>query len=231
MIAILGIVNAAQGSAQAPSVYRQSPSGHQITSAGKEEEGSVKQICVGGVLPASAVSLGCMRINTLSRRGRRPPCCATAMEKGIDFFDHADIYGGGESERDVCQAAVKSAGIPRERMLHPVEMRHRAGKCLRLFQGAYPGIRRGGQPAAAGTPSMSMCCLLHRPDTLMEPEEVAEAFDELHADRQGPVFRRQQPESACRWSCWARSLHQKLLDQPAPVRPGPHGHDRRGACM
>ena len=74
----------------------------------------MKQICMGGVLPASAVSLGCMRINTL-QEGEAAALLATAMEKGIDFFDHADIYGGGESER-VFARAVKSAGIPRERM-------------------------------------------------------------------------------------------------------------------
>ena len=44
----------------------------------------MKQICVGGVLPASAVSLGCMRINTL-QEGEAAALLATAMEKGIDF--------------------------------------------------------------------------------------------------------------------------------------------------
>ena len=38
--------------------------------------------------------------------------------------------------------------------------------------------------------------LLHRPDALVEPEEVARAFDELEACRQGPGLRRLQPHAA-----------------------------------
>lgn len=47
--------------------------------------------------PASALVLGCMRIDSLEEREidwfvRR------ALDLGINFFDHADVYGGGQCE-------------------------------------------------------------------------------------------------------------------------------------
>ena len=46
---------------------------------------------------APQIGLGCMRIAGLSA-AQGEKLIRTAMENGINFFDHADIYGGGECE-------------------------------------------------------------------------------------------------------------------------------------
>ena len=51
-----------------------------------------------GNMAASAVSLGCMRMGGLEER-RIDAIMDTALSHGITYFDHADIYGGGSSER------------------------------------------------------------------------------------------------------------------------------------
>ena len=53
----------------------------------------MKQLVLGGGLEAPAIALGCMRINSLSEREANR-LLETALENGVNFFDHADIYGG-----------------------------------------------------------------------------------------------------------------------------------------
>ena len=45
----------------------------------------------------SAVALGCMRIAALAP-AQVDVLVDAALEEGVDFFDHADIYGGGRCE-------------------------------------------------------------------------------------------------------------------------------------
>lgn len=49
-------------------------------------------------LNVSTIALGCMRISSLNDEHLEALVC-TALELGINFFDHADIYGGGECEK------------------------------------------------------------------------------------------------------------------------------------
>jgi len=125
----------------------------------------------------SAIAMGCMRLRDLSVESA-VKIIDTAMEEGINFFDHADIYGGGICEERF-EAAVKEAGIHREDMWIQ-------SKC-----GIVPGVMFDfskehiiksveGSLKRLGTEYLDSL-LLHRPDALMEPEEVAAAFDELHA--------------------------------------------------
>ena len=51
-----------------------------------------------GKLEASQIILGCMRINEEGK-----------VEQGINFFDHADIYGGGACESIFADALEKSS--------------------------------------------------------------------------------------------------------------------------
>ena len=54
-------------------------------------------------LDASEISLGCMRISQMTN----PDIVTlihTALDAGINFFDHADIYGGGQSEAKFAEA-------------------------------------------------------------------------------------------------------------------------------
>ena len=57
-----------------------------------------RYIEIGGKFTASAVSLGCMRMGGLDEK-RVDAIMDTALENGIDFFDHADIYGKGNAEK------------------------------------------------------------------------------------------------------------------------------------
>ncbi len=130
-------------------------------------------------LKVSRLALGCMRIG-----GKTPDeaeaLIRTALDEGVNFFDHADIYGGGRCEalfgevlkrtpglrekmvlQTKCDIVRKEVGGPRydtsrEHILRSVD------NSLRRLQCGYLDI-----------------LLLHRPDPLMDPQEVAETFEEL----------------------------------------------------
>jgi predicted oxidoreductase len=121
------------------------------------------------------IALGCMRISELSSEHVNK-LVNTALDEGINFFDHADIYGGGKSEK-VFASAVDMSSSNREKMILQ-------SKC---------GIRKGFYDLSKDYILESVdgilkrlktdyldVLLLHRPDSLMESEEVAEAFDLLH---------------------------------------------------
>ncbi|MBC7320530.1 aldo/keto reductase [bacterium] len=136
----------------------------------------MKYIDLGGEkIKASEIALGCMRIANKPIKEVQE-LINTALEEGINFFDHADIYGGGKSEEIFAEAIGMNPSL-REKVIIQT-------KC---------GIRRGyydfskehilesvdGSLKRLKTDYIDIL-LLHRPDTLMEPEEVAEAFSILH---------------------------------------------------
>ena len=132
----------------------------------------MKQLVLGGGLEAPAIALGCMRINSLSEREANR-LLETALENGVNFFDHADIYGGGEAERFFAQALPMTPSV-RERVLLQ-------SKCSILPGVAYDCSKEHILQAVEGSLKRLRTeyldvLLLHRPDALMEPEEVAEAF-------------------------------------------------------
>ncbi|MBX3734349.1 MAG: aldo/keto reductase [Verrucomicrobiae bacterium] len=108
-----------------------------------------------------------------------------AADSGITLFDLADVYGGGRCEELFGAALRERPGLRNELVV--------AGKC---------GIRRAGVPSAispyrydssaahivvsveASLKRMGIetldVLMLHRPDFLMEPDEVAGAFVRLH---------------------------------------------------
>lgn len=105
----------------------------------------------------------------------------TARDAGIDFFDHADVYGGrlhGCEERFA--QALKLT--PSERA--EVTIQTKAGIVPEgpYFDFSYERIvtEVEGSLRALDTDYIDIL-LLHRPDALVEPEEVARAFDELEA--------------------------------------------------
>ncbi|WP_297799938.1 aldo/keto reductase [Arenimonas sp. GDDSR-1] len=120
--------------------------------------------------------LGCWRLHERTPQ-QITVLLQSALESGIRQFDHADIYGGGESERRFAQS-LRTLGCPRESIIIQ-------SKC---------GIRDGHYDSSAGHILASVdgildrlgtdyldTLLLHRPDALMEPAEVAEAFSRLQA--------------------------------------------------
>lgn len=66
----------------------------------------MKQINLGNSgLMVSRIALGCMRMAGIGKENAEK-LVQTALECGINFFDHADIYGGGESERVFAEAII-----------------------------------------------------------------------------------------------------------------------------
>lgn len=133
-----------------------------------------------GKLEVSQIALGCMRIAELGKKEAVRELVDTAMEQGVQFFDHADIYAGGEAERLFGEAVQ---GIPREQMVIQTKCGIRPGICYdfskeHILESVDQSLKR------LNTDYIDIL-LLHRPDTLMEPEEVAEAFDIL--EKQGKV--------------------------------------------
>ncbi|MDR0796586.1 MAG: aldo/keto reductase [Tannerella sp.] len=122
-------------------------------------------------ITGSNIIMGCMRLNSLSipEAGR---LIQTALDSGINFFDHADIYGGGECETIFAEAIQMNAQI-REKMI----IQSKCGICKGFYDSSKEHILRSVDKILARLKTDYLDILLiHRPDTLMEPEEVAEAF-------------------------------------------------------
>lgn len=141
----------------------------------------MKKISLGnGALEVPEIGLGCMRITKLGSVKAVRELIDAAMDCGISFFDHADIYAKGEAERIFGEAVDPAL---RERMILQTKCGIRPGLCYdfskqHILKSAEASLKR------LRTDHIDLF-LLHRPDTLMEPEEVAEAFTTL--EQQGKV--------------------------------------------
>ncbi|EIG7040760.1 aldo/keto reductase family oxidoreductase [Listeria monocytogenes] len=135
----------------------------------------MKRITIGNsALTASEISLGCMRMADLSKEYANK-VINTALENGIDFFDHADIYGGGKSEEVFADAIDMNATI-REKMI----LQSKCGIRQGFFDFSKEHIIASVEGSLKRLKTDYLdTLLLHRPDTLFEPEEVAAAFTEL----------------------------------------------------
>jgi len=146
----------------------------------------MKTIPIGGSpLRSSRLAYGCWRIaerDAAPGSGRR--AVLAAVDAGYTLFDHADIYCDGEAEKVFGQVLKEVAGL-RERVVL-------ATKC---------GIRKSGDPNPDSTYRYDFSAdyiiqscegslkrlgveiidlyQLHRPDFLMDPDEVAGAFVKL----------------------------------------------------
>lgn len=132
----------------------------------------MKQITIGKQMTAPAIIAGCMRLADFDKQ-QMNHYIHTSMELGVNFFDHADIYGGGKSEEVFGEAMKGDGSLRREDMIIQSKCGIRQGyydlsrdyildsvdNILRRLQTEYLDI-----------------LLLHRPDALVEPEEVADAF-------------------------------------------------------
>jgi predicted oxidoreductase len=122
-----------------------------------------------------------MRIDGIGKAGAEQ-FVKTALDLGANFFDHANVYGDGACEEIFATAIGMNSGVREKIILQ--------SKC---------GIRKGiafdfsKENVLSSTDGILKrlktdyldVLLLHRPDLLVEPEEVAEAFGILHA--QGKV--------------------------------------------
>lgn len=133
---------------------------------------------VNGPAHVPSIVQGCMRMPVLNVEDAAR-VIRNAYELGVNFFDHATCYGGGEAERRFGDAFPQTGlrredviiqdkyglhfergefDLTKENILTQVE------QSLRLLKTDYLDV-----------------LLLHRPDMLMEPEEIAEAFDTLES--------------------------------------------------
>lgn len=108
----------------------------------------------------------------------------TAADAGYTIFDLADIYGGGESERIFGRALQERPGLRRQvRVVSKCSIR-RSGDSgptapYRYDASAEYIIRSvEGSLTRMGLSELDVL-LLHRPDYLLQPEEVARAFEHL----------------------------------------------------
>lgn len=136
----------------------------------------MKSITVGGQFNASAISLGCMRMSGLNEK-RVDVIIDSALENGVNFFDHADIYGKGQSEIVFGDYLKRHPGA-RERMMIQTKCAIRPGQYDFSKEHILQSV--DGSLSRLGVDYVDVL-LLHRPDTLMEPEEVAKAFDILES--------------------------------------------------
>ena len=131
-------------------------------------------------LKVSNIVMGCMRIADKPLL-QTEETIALAFNAGVNMFDLADVYADGEAER-VFGKAIRNIGIDRKDYVLQSKCGIRKdvkGKINRFdFSKRYILKAVDNSLSRLGTDYLDIL-LLHRPDTLVEPEEVAEAFDKL----------------------------------------------------
>ncbi|MBQ4510369.1 MAG: aldo/keto reductase, partial [Clostridia bacterium] len=133
-----------------------------------------------GNMSTSAISLGCMRMSGLDAKGV-DAIMDEALQNEINYFDHADIYGGGNSEKLFGEYLQKHNNV-RDKIFIQTKCAIHDGQFDFSKEHIIKSVE--GSLSRLGVDYVD-ALLLHRPDTLMEPEEVAEAFDILR--EQGKV--------------------------------------------
>jgi predicted oxidoreductase len=175
-------------------------------------------------LEVSCIGYGCLKLGgswdrtplSGAERSRAAHIIATAIDQGITLFDHADIYTYGKSEAVFGEVLQQLPGVRDEIVIQ--------SKCgIRL-----PDDPRPGDPPRydfsyhhiLGAVEGSLrrlhtghldVLLLHRPDPLVEPEEVAKAFAELQRSGKVRYF------GVSNHSAAQMTLLQRHLDQPLVI--------------
>ena len=129
---------------------------------------------IGGI-SVSRIAQGCMRIDRLTR-AELDALIRSDLDAGISFFEHADIYGGNGRCEELFGDILREDPSLRERMTIQTKCGIRPGQYdfsrEHILTSVEQSLKR------LGTEQVEFL-VLHRPDTLVEPEEVAEAFTQL----------------------------------------------------
>jgi predicted oxidoreductase len=176
-------------------------------------------------LEPTRIVLGCMNLgkekanpgvseSEMKRTALKAINCA--LDNGITMFDHADIYARGKSEELFSEIWNEHPGLRSKIILQT--------KCGIVFGGvptpdaphrfdfSYEHIIESveGSLKRLKTDYLDIL-LLHRPDPLVEPEEVARAFDELHKSGKVKFF------GVSNHTGYQIDLLCKYVDQPIVV--------------
>ncbi len=127
-------------------------------------------------LQVPTIAVGCMRITGL-KKSEAETFIKTALDEGANFFDHADVYGGGE-----CESLFADAISMNDKVRESMYLQSKCG----IRKGQFDFSKEHILASVDGTLKRLRTdyldvLLLHRPDALVEPEEVAEAFDTLES--------------------------------------------------
>lgn len=129
----------------------------------------------------SPIIMGCMRLTSLNQN-EAVEFLENAVKSGINFFDHADIYDSGRCE-ELFGSALKQTNIKRDEIFVQTKCGIVPGKMYDFSKKhIIESVNRSLERLQLDYVD---ALLLHRPDALVEPEEVAEAFDIL--EREGKV--------------------------------------------
>lgn len=128
-------------------------------------------------MKVSRLAVGCMRIAEMTV-AEVEAFIQKALDLGLNFFDHADIYGGGR-----CEAVFGEALARHPQWREQMFIQDKCGivpgmgydlSCDHIIQSVNQSLER------LQTDYLDVL-LLHRPDVLMDPSEIAQAFDILYA--------------------------------------------------
>ncbi len=128
-------------------------------------------------LDVPVIAVGCMRMKSLDVNTAQA-FIQSALDNGANFFDHADVYGDGLSEEIFANAVSMNASVREKLVLQT--------KCGISRKGMFDFSKENILNAVDGSLKRLKTdyidvLLLHRPDALVEPEEVAQAFDILES--------------------------------------------------
>jgi predicted oxidoreductase len=189
-------------------------------------------------LEVPVIAVGCMRINRISKP-EAETFVKTSLEQGANFFDHADVYGNGTCESIFAEAIGMNSTVREKIFLQTkcgirpeVAFDFSKNHILKSVDGSLKRLK---------TDYIDVL-LLHRPDALAEPEEVAEAFGILHASGKvryfgvsnqrpalirllqkyvkQPIVANQLQLSITNATMISQSLHENMLDDWAVDRDG-----------
>ena len=142
--------------------------------------GTVRRKCMReimiGDMKASEIAMGCMRIAEMGKKDV-DTLIHTALDSGINFFDHADIYGGGRSEEVFGEALRMNPGL-RDR----IYIQSKCGIRKGCYDFSYEHIVGSveGSLRRLGIETLDSL-LFHRPDVLADSDEFCRAVRDLKA--------------------------------------------------
>ncbi len=122
--------------------------------------------------------VGCMRLNNLSYK-EAENFVKSAVLQNATYFDHADIYGRGECESIFGEILKSNPELRKNIILQ--------SKCgiipKKMYDLSYEHIINSVENSLLRLKTEYLdVLLLHRPDALVEPEDVAKAFEKLCKD-------------------------------------------------